>query len=126
MKKLTKAQARAEWVKALRSGKYRQTSNQLWDGERKYCCLGVACEVYNKFHDKKLNKVKDKCSFDGKDDVLPERVSNWLGITNCGHLKNKINLGDLELKTLIDLNDDAEWKFSKIADVIEERNLKLS
>lgn len=35
-----------KWVKALRSGKYKQGQNCLWNGGRgdaaEYCCLGVA------------------------------------------------------------------------------------
>lgn len=35
------------WVKALRSGKYKQGHGQLKDvGSNTYCCLGVAAEVY--------------------------------------------------------------------------------
>ena len=37
-----------KWVKALRSWKYEQTGDNLmdmYDGERRYCCLGVLEEV---------------------------------------------------------------------------------
>lgn len=39
-----------QWIKALRSGKYRQGHNSLatWDQEAQafeYCCLGVLCEI---------------------------------------------------------------------------------
>lgn len=50
--------ARARWVKALRSGRYRQTKGELSgdvlvDGttdkyERGYCCLGVAVDVFTR------------------------------------------------------------------------------
>jgi hypothetical protein len=37
------------WVDALRSGEFEQTQGQLGkvgqDGVKRYCCLGVACEV---------------------------------------------------------------------------------
>ena len=36
--------ARAKWVDALRSGKYKQTRSALRHGDT-YCCLGVACAV---------------------------------------------------------------------------------
>jgi len=40
---------RRAWVKALRSGKYKQGEEQLRneneDGDRMHCCLGVLCEV---------------------------------------------------------------------------------
>ncbi len=38
-----------KWLKALRSGKYKQGEGQLEridaDGNAKYCCLGVACKM---------------------------------------------------------------------------------
>lgn len=33
-----------KWVKALRSGKYKQTTDNLQD-ETGHCCLGVLCEI---------------------------------------------------------------------------------
>jgi len=34
------------WVKALRSGKYKQTAGRLYNKEEDgYCCLGVACAI---------------------------------------------------------------------------------
>lgn len=45
MKKLPK-RFKQRWVKALRSGKYKQNCNgYLKDEEDKYCCLGVAAEL---------------------------------------------------------------------------------
>ena len=37
---------KAKWVKALRSGKYKQGTETLKTGDR-YCCLGVACAMQN-------------------------------------------------------------------------------
>lgn len=34
-----------KWIKALRSGEYRQARGRL-QTERGYCCLGVACKVF--------------------------------------------------------------------------------
>lgn len=36
-----------KWVQALRSGEYKQGKDALRDND-KFCCLGVACEVYKK------------------------------------------------------------------------------
>lgn len=33
------------WLRALRSGEYKQTRGKLKDLSGGYCCLGVACEV---------------------------------------------------------------------------------
>lgn len=35
---------KAKWVQALRSGKYKQCRETLFDGVG-YCCLGVACKI---------------------------------------------------------------------------------
>ena len=37
-------QIRDKWVRALRSGRYKQTQEYLYDG-RGYCCLGVLARV---------------------------------------------------------------------------------
>lgn len=40
------AKLKAEWVKALRSGEYKQTSSTLHERtDNTYCCLGVLCKV---------------------------------------------------------------------------------
>lgn len=39
---------KAKWLKALRSGKYKQGNGNLKTGKGKnarYCCLGVACDI---------------------------------------------------------------------------------
>ena len=35
-----------KWVEALRSGKYKQGKGYLDEGGE-YCCLGVACKIFN-------------------------------------------------------------------------------
>lgn len=44
MKKLTTSQWRA-WIRALRSGKFKQGKNALKTPRNTYCCLGVLCAV---------------------------------------------------------------------------------
>lgn len=39
-------EVKIKWIKALRSGKYKQITNKLCDGEG-FCCLGVLCEISN-------------------------------------------------------------------------------
>lgn len=46
--KLTERQE--AWVKALQSGKYKQGGEFLCQ-EKKFCCLGVACEIAPEFKD---------------------------------------------------------------------------
>lgn len=46
MSKMNK-KVKAKWVKALKSGEFKQGKNTL-KNNGKYCCLGVLCELYRK------------------------------------------------------------------------------
>lgn len=45
MKQLTEKQFKKAWVKALRSGRYKQGKEELLSRNNEYCCLGVGCRV---------------------------------------------------------------------------------
>jgi hypothetical protein len=121
-----------KWVKALRSGKYKQGTGTLKQfnskGQAQHCCLGVLCELYNttmKKNKKKIlpEKVYDNdsdfshgyCRFGGKKEDLPKEVKDWAGMND--------NLGRFYLSDhyeyLADLNDCGR-KFKTIADIIEK------
>ena len=121
---MTPEEARALWVKALRSGEYKQTRGQLRNEDR-YCCLGVACDLYGK-HVLKGNGWKPfregilSYTFLGEGGTLPTQVVKWLGIRRSyGELKDGTNL--------MHMNDDFDPKasFEAIADVIEKGELVL-
>jgi hypothetical protein len=75
------------WIKALRSGKYKQGAGflrQSADGGNgyAYCCLGVLCEIYSKqtgsdgaWNDRVFRTTKGSSS-----GALPEAVQEWAGI----------------------------------------------
>ena len=124
-----------KWVKALRSGKYKQGKGYLKQfnskNEPRHCCLGVLCELYNdtmKKHHKKtlyIEEMEDKLMgtsfvrFDLVDGGLPKAVKKWAGIKNT--LGNFI-VDDSEYEIeecLADLNDSGK-KFSTIANIIEK------
>ena len=65
--------AAKKWVKALRSGKYKQTTSRLKD-KTGYCCLGVACELAVK-----AGVIK---KFEPGNSFLPVQVRNWLGLSS--------------------------------------------
>ena len=92
--------AAKKWVKALRSGKYKQTIGHLAD-ETGFCCLGVACELA-----KQAGIIPD----------LPTRVQNWLGLQDCF---GKIDNG--KYNDLTSYNDFGKWSFKKIANLIERQ-----
>jgi hypothetical protein len=110
------------WVKALRSGQYKQTKRMLANAEG-YCCLGVACEVYldaTNGRGLKVRECKDACGnvsqirYNGNDVTLPIPVKDWLGLNDSdgGYWDGKV-------MTLVTLNDDRDYNFKQIADVIE-------
>ena len=71
-----------KWVKALRSGKYTQTKNNLCD-DVGHCCLGVLCELYIK--DTKDNIKSESGTFDGQSELLPPIVMEWAGMGLCAN-----------------------------------------
>lgn len=131
------------WVKALRSGNYKQTEGHLKAGDG-YCCLGVLCEVlgakfvpnpeyYKGDEDRSGKPIRSRApyvvEFQGKTlaptDVLPEEIASVAGInTNGGRFNfdNEAVDGDTKFPythdELTELNDFGIG-FGKIADVIE-------
>lgn len=99
-----------EWVKALRSGKYGQTTRRLTDNEGNFCCLGVLCDLYRK--DKKISKKKAFVGLCGIGDVPDGTVVKWAGLKT--HNPTTPSNG----KSLAEMNDDRK-SFHDIADVIE-------
>jgi hypothetical protein len=104
-----------KWVKALRSGRYKQTDGQLMyrglDGKPSYCCLGVLCRVVGK---------PAKAGPDGEE-VAPPKVCALAGLAE-GDPKTSITReyeGKTYHKTLSVLNDSGK-SFEEIADIIEQ------
>lgn len=100
-----------KWVRALRSGKYKQGRHQLRSGDQ-FCCLGVACDLAVKA--KVIPPpVKDGRTFQyGREWLgLPDAVRNWLGLrTEIGHYGSN--------NALSTVNDGGK-RFSTIAKIIE-------
>lgn len=90
--------AAKKWVAALRSGEYRQGKGALVTEDGKYCCLGVACHLYE------MEGVQPPIAYRGRN-FLPDAVCEWLG-TAC-----------ISLVAL--LNDGQGIPFPEIADIIE-------
>jgi len=106
-----------KWVKALRSGEYKQGKLALHRIESDaYCCLGVLCELAVK---ENIVKKSSECSsstseYDELAGSLPESVVDWAGMKSAsGSRKNRRN-------SLMVLNDDSNFSFKRIADVIEK------
>lgn len=115
-----------KWVKALRSGDFKQTDSGLKletdDGVFGYCCLGVLTELYIEDHNLKGKKEVQDLSF-RKDNCYPNRtVTNWAGLPRYTATSGIGNL----LVFLADINDgigidiDGPWDFNQIAHWVQE------
>lgn len=110
-----------KWVAALRSGEYEQTSYSLQD-DLGYCCLGVACAVYEQETGNATQKRKCRESnlprdvLTGSDLSSQPQVRQWIGLnSDCGFFESP-KYGAMSLTSL---NDNCGCDFKEIADIIE-------
>lgn len=105
-----------KWVKALRSGKYKQGESVLCkveDKNVKYCCLGVLCHILGTPY-----TVEDGCKKYGCEE--DEQAFCRLPFAVMLQTEMKSGIGRLdEFTTLSNLNDRGK-SFEEIANVIEE------
>lgn len=106
---------RTKWRAALTSGNYKQGYGRLHyfhdyyaSGDERFCCLGVACEVFGP--EEKINQAYDGY-FDEVDgtsstQLLPERLRLYLGLSR----ENQ--------SILTTLNDSGQADFHVIAAAI--------
>lgn len=91
---------KAKWIRALRSGKYKQAQEILYDPKtRGYCCLGVAKRIF------KLKKYT--CKNEVSDEVLSAKSLEQMRLT------------DKEQRTLASMNDEGRT-FEQIANYIQK------
>lgn len=103
------------WVKALRSGKYKQGKHRLMrvnpvTHERQYCCLGVACLVARQ-------NGGPKVSFSRGNTILTKGVSKWFGLDSPNPMIHNANKNHDSAASW--LNDGTNQNFESIADAIE-------
>lgn len=102
----------AEWLAALRSGKYRQGQRQLRSPNGYYCCLGVGAELCGTLDINAINTISHSPYFPHKFlSDLPE--SMW---ENVDFEKFSIRIGDANV---IRMNDEDNLSFDQIADAVE-------
>jgi hypothetical protein len=101
-----------EWLKALRSGRYKQTKEELCnENTGGYCFLGVAARVCG-IPKKKLIGIGDLEDADYLHSVTKNmRLRNGLGAFKVIRLNTP---------SLICMNDSDELSFDEIADYIEQ------
>lgn len=101
---------KAKWLKALRSGKYKQAKETLYDSETcGFCCLGVLEHVCmnGKVEDRDLPSLQ-----------FYEHIGAWVRISPFAAVKDAIS--DADIDELADMNDRGV-PFKDIADHIDYR-----
>ena len=116
-----------KWIEALRSGKYQQGRFMLHSANHRFCCLGVACDLFAK--EREIDFILD-------DRLAPGRVPCY-AYTNTKNAPSTVALpadvadmlsmdprgwpvGDGFQQQLRFLNDICQWTFHEIADHIEQ------
>lgn len=120
-----------KWIKALRSGEYKQGNQALCrieQGEKYYCCLGVLTDLFVKeFPDvfsivPKIDHGVQICYYESIDEYgnrhmessyLPNKVKDWAGLE---HINPSVPIGPGE--SLSQVNDSGA-SFEDIAAAIE-------
>lgn len=102
-----------KWIKALRSGKYKQGTGCLCRAApvKEYCCLGVACKV-----------AKIRAIDNGRDQKVIHFEAN--GNKSMTSIRTLIPglIDPLQESTLANMNDNGA-SFDQIADYIEKHIL---
>lgn len=108
-----------KWVAALRSGEFEQGA-KYFAKDGKYCCLGVACMIYQREVgglDIGFNKESGALIFDDLEKFIPHKVRAWIGLrSETGAYR--FDKGFLEHTALTERNDRGT-PFAEIADIIE-------
>lgn len=110
-----------KWVKALRSGKYRQGRGVLRTGNDSYCCLGVLCDIAGA--EWKQEGLQSDLNGDyaaissGHEDYccIPSPVVKATGMKTTTGSYDSLT----DKPSLMKLNDEGS-SFAQIADVIEK------
>lgn len=112
-----KLKIKEKWVKALRSGKYKQAKGYLLKREgglsnkgKKigYCCLGVLTDLYCKERGYKFDNITKRHG----NAVLPDTVAKWAGLSNSNP--------QIGVRDASELNDKDNKTFPQIAKLIDK------
>ena len=110
--------AQKRWLKALESDKFEQTRKVLCrhNGELRYCCLGVACELFVPKEKQTVGRFYK--SFWRQTKVLPVQVKILLKLhSSLGGFRGTISPDNCN--NLAQLNDIG-WSFGDIANFIRK------
>lgn len=102
------------WIRALRSGEYRQGQGRLCDNNR-FCCLGVAYDV---LVDGEWERKNDYANRWGIREIAGSDSNLSTGMLPV-YILDKIELDMYDVNSLVEMNDNGD-SFEEIADWIEE------
>lgn len=110
------------WISHLQSGQFCQAKGHLriWNpslDQYEYCCLGLLCEqtgLAKWVEDSVLEDGIVVYSYLGETEWLPIEVARWAGL----ELSRK---APSDQSFFIDANDNEDFSFPKIADLVEIR-----
>ena len=97
-----------QWVKDLRSGKFKQSRGKLFNSSG-YCCLGVLATQHPSVDTKRIGESLKLLSGGEMNGTLCNDVRAWCGLSMSDQTK------------LVTLNDSGKQDFKQIADYIEEK-----
>ena len=120
---------KAKWLADLRSGKFPQTDSVLRNDEG-YCCLGVLCDLYSRETGVEWEpRSSNQFSMHSATSVLPYEVEQWADLPHeygaYVAVSKRYDEGEettvFHSPSLTELNDQWQYDFRQIADVIEEQ-----
>lgn len=110
------------WIKALRSGKYKQGKSRL-QYHNTFCCLGVACLVY----EQETGNTLERSSLPYGDELYGQNLNRYRVVKQWLNLRSTLGRalkGDdkslIDNKSLIQLND-TDNSFTDIANILEKQ-----
>jgi len=137
---------KALWVDALRSGEYQQGKLLLKPTKNTFCCLGVLCDLAVKAKAEgvvwgdiqyPIDSNGEAIYYDdpdnygesmSEDSELPYPVMRWAGLMSenpkvevFDEEKDEDGIRNPEVMMLSQLNDDHNFTFQQLADIIERQ-----
>lgn len=108
---------KAQWVAALRSGKFKQADGQLRADKSSFCCLGVLCHLMNPRGWREDGWGSSL--YEGMEDVPPPIVAVWAGFTYMDDQWGRARVTIKGRTEPLAFHNDDGATFAEIADAIE-------
>lgn len=116
-----KAEVKKQWIDALESGEYLQTTGclleQQGNGDCAFCAVGVLVDLYVRSHNAEWQfDADDEFGYmNGYYMTMPPEVIEWAGIS-----RDELGIIEFGDNSVVHLNDNEQESFEAIAGFIEE------